>query len=200
VYQAFPSPASAEPAPTSVQRAVYLMYAGAVVSLISGIVGVVVLTTRGAGINAPGNVPQGSAAAGDIIHVVSTVVVTVAIISTVVPIVLWLWMAWKCKAGRPWARVLSTIFFALSTLFTLVTVAGSTGAWSLLGLMVNWIVGLGAIVFLWQRSSSAYFRTAPRYRDPWSLAPGTAAASWPAACRNAGHPGRGLVRSRQTAP
>jgi hypothetical protein len=30
-------------------------------------------------------------------------------------------------------------------------------------LIVNWIVGLGAVILLWQRSSSAYFRTAPRY-------------------------------------
>jgi hypothetical protein len=163
VYQAFPNPTLAEPAPASVRRAVYLMYAGAAVSLISGIVGVIVLATTGLGIKNPGNVAPGSAVAGDITHVVSTVIITVAIISTVVPIVLWLWMAWKCKAGRPWARILCTVFFALSTLLTLTTLAGSTGAWSLLGEIVSWIIGLAAIILLWQRSSSGYFRTAPRY-------------------------------------
>jgi hypothetical protein len=31
------------------------------------------------------------------------VVVVFAALSLVIPVVLWLWMAWKCKAGRRWA-------------------------------------------------------------------------------------------------
>lgn len=50
-----------------------------------------------------------------------------AVLSIVVPIVLWLGMAWKCKAGRSWARVLSTVFFGLATVVTLTS--GPHGAW-----------------------------------------------------------------------
>jgi len=30
---------------------------------------------------------------------------------------LWLWMAWKNKQGRPWARVVSTVFFGVFTAY-----------------------------------------------------------------------------------
>jgi hypothetical protein len=139
VYQAFPSPvpaASAEPAPAPVRRAVYLMYAGAAVYVISGIVGVITL----------GNAT-----------VVST---AVTLISIVVPILLWLWMAWKCKAGRPWARIVSTVLFGLGTLATLLSLAATAGFWGLLGMIAGWLAGLGATILLWQRSSSRYFGTA----------------------------------------
>jgi len=99
---------------------------------------------------------------------------------------LWLWMAQSCGAGKNWARITSTVFFALSTVFTLsglansvstststsTTVGGvtnttstSTGfAFGAVGVVV-WLIGLAAIIFLWQRSSSDYFssRSRPRY-------------------------------------
>ncbi|HYK66630.1 MAG TPA: hypothetical protein VEV45_01705 [Streptosporangiaceae bacterium] len=138
----FPSAASTEPAPKSVRRAVYLMYAGAAVYLISGVVGLVSLVTAG---------PTSPSA----LHVPALLDV-VAVLSIVVPIVLWPWMAWKCRAGRPWARILSTVFFGLATVVTLAS--GPYGAWGLAGAMVGWFVGLGAVILLWQRSSSPYFR------------------------------------------
>jgi hypothetical protein len=125
------------------------MYAGACVYLISGIVGLVSLVTE-----AQGTAPE------------SALLTTGAVISIPIPIVLWLWMAWKCKAGRPWARVVSTILFALSTLATLMSLTGSTSAWGLLGVVVSWFIGLGAIILLWQRSSSSYFRTALLGAEP----------------------------------
>jgi hypothetical protein len=38
------------------------------------------------------------------------------------------------------------------------------GIRGLLGLIVSWFNGLAVIVLLWQRSSSFYFRAAPRYQ------------------------------------
>jgi hypothetical protein len=136
VYQAFPAPvpaASAGPAPASVRGAVYLMYAGAIVYLISGIVGVISL----------GN--------------------AMVLVSIVTPVLLWLWMAWKCKAGRRWARIVSTSLFGLATLATLLSLAATTGFWAPLGIIAGWLAGLGATILLWQRSSSRYFRAALRY-------------------------------------
>jgi hypothetical protein len=122
------------------------MYAGAVVDVIVGVVGLIWLV----------NTAQRSTA--------TAVIVVTAVVSSAVTIGLWLWMAWKCKAGRPWARVVSTIFFGLSTLSTLLTVASSAGSpWALLGVITGWLAGLGATIFLWQRSSSWYFRAASRY-------------------------------------
>lgn len=161
MHQVFPRPASAERAPSSLARAVYLMYAGAVVYLISGIVGMVSLATRAPGSPSAVHVPSGPQWPGAVSALGSVLLYLVAVLSIVVPIVLWLWMARECTAGRSWARVLSTVFFGLATVVTLAS--GPYGAWGLAGAIVGWLIGLGAVILLWQRSSSSYFRaTAPR--------------------------------------
>jgi hypothetical protein len=73
-------------------------------------------------------------------------------------------MAQSCKAGKGWARVVSTVFFAIDTVSVLVGATGVQGG----GLarfygFVVWVIGLVAIILLWQRSSSDYFRSPPRY-------------------------------------
>ena len=161
MHQVFPSPASAERAPQSVRRAVDLMYAGAVVYLISGIVGVVLLATRAPGSPSDIRVPSGPQWSAAVSALGSALLYIVAVLSIVVPIVLWLWMAWKCAAGRSWARVLSTVFFGLATVVTLAS--GPYGAWGLAGAILGWLIGLGAVVLLWQRSSSSYFRATAHY-------------------------------------
>ena len=35
------------------------------------------------------------------------------IVAGIIQCLLWLWMAWKVKTGRGWARVLSTVFFGI---------------------------------------------------------------------------------------
>jgi hypothetical protein len=73
-------------------------------------------------------------------------------------------MAWKCAAGRSWARVLSTVFSGLATVATLTL--DPAGAWGLFGAILSWLIGLGAVILLWQRSSSYYFR-APSPGASW---------------------------------
>ena len=162
MYQAYPTPipaASAGPAPISVRCAVYLMYAGAVVYVISGTVGVISLVTAGpVSLSSPGS--DGSP---DVSGMAGGVIIAILLIGIVIPILLWLWMAWKCKAGRPWARILSTVLFGLGTLATLLSMASTSGFWALLGMIGGWLAGAGATILLWQRSSSWYFAAAPRY-------------------------------------
>jgi hypothetical protein len=43
------------------------------------------------------------------------------------------------------------------------SLAATTGFWAPLGIIGGWLAGLGATILLWQRSSSRYFRAAPRY-------------------------------------
>jgi hypothetical protein len=76
---------------------------------------------------------------------------------------LWLWMAQSCRAGKGWARVVSTVFFGIDTLSVFVGAAAvQGGGLSRIYGFVVWAIGLIAIILLWQRSSSDYFR-APRY-------------------------------------
>ena len=76
---------------------------------------------------------------------------------------LWLWMARGCLAGKSWARITSTVFFAIATIDALAGAAMANGGSTRFYGFIVWIIGLVAIVFLWQRSSSDYFRRAPRY-------------------------------------
>ena len=68
----------------------------------------------------------------------------------------------SCKAGKSWARIVSTVLFAIDTLSVLAGAVTSAGAARIYSILV-WLIGLGAIIFLWQRSSTEYFK-APRYQ------------------------------------
>jgi len=105
----------ASPIPQSVTRAVQVMYLGALASL----VGIIIeLLTRHSLRNfirdhATRNGSRLTAAqVADTYHAELVVLVVVGLIG----IGLWLWMAQKNKAGKNWARITSTVFFALDTL------------------------------------------------------------------------------------
>jgi hypothetical protein len=85
--------------------------------------------------------------------------VTVAVLLCAAEITLWLAIARACRRGRSGARVAGTVLFAVHTL-GLLGVLGSSqaglGAAKVLTL-IGWLIGLGAVVALWQRPSSAFF-------------------------------------------
>jgi hypothetical protein len=86
----------------------------------------------------------------------------ISIASGLIGAALWWWMAQSCQAGKSWARILSTVLFGV---YTLAQVYGaltpSTAAAEIYDILV-WLIGLTAVVFLWQRRSSEYFREASR--------------------------------------
>ena len=75
---------------------------------------------------------------------------------------LWLWMAQSCRAGKSWARIVSTVLFGIYTVGQIAAAAIPSGGAGRLYNIVLWLIGLVAIVFLWQRSSTEYFRDAGR--------------------------------------
>ena len=103
-----------------------------------------------------------------------------SVVVGIAAVLIWLWIAWKNRAGRNWARILATVFFALSCLglpglltgghlpampSTLTAANGATvtvptvavPAWLIAAGMVNWLLGLAIIILLWQRASSQYY-------------------------------------------
>lgn len=153
-----PEPGRRAPVPSSVSYAVKVMYAGAAVSLISLILG---LTTIGSVRTAvrhanPSYTPSQVNSSVDM-------AVAFAIVGGVLGIGLWLWIAQMCKAGKNWARITGTVFFGLDTLFLLIgfTAAGDIGS-RLLGIVI-WLIGLAAVVLLWQRDSTAFFKPGGPY-------------------------------------
>jgi len=153
------------PIPPSVARAVQLMYLGAVASLIGIIIELLTRHSLRSFISdhSTRNGKRLTAAqVADTYHAELIVLVVVGLIG----IGLWIWMAQSSKKGKNWARITSTVFWAIDTLGAIGGLAGGSlsggNANRFYGLVV-WVIGAAAIFLLWQRSSSDYFKGAPRY-------------------------------------
>jgi hypothetical protein len=153
------------PIPPSVARAVQVMYVGAVASLVGIIIELLTrhsLRTFIADHSTRNGKRLTAAQVADTYHAELIVLVVVGLIG----VGLWIWMAQSNKAGKNWARIASTVFFAIDTLGAIGGLAGGAlsggNANRFYGLVV-WVIGVVAIILLWQRSSSDYFKGAPRY-------------------------------------
>jgi hypothetical protein len=132
--------------------AVRLMYAGAVVSALSLIVGLVTI----GGLRDSLHKSQPTLTPTQL-HNLQTVVVVGSVFIGLVSIGLWVWMALMNKAGKPWARIVASVLFGLDTIFLLLGVARAGAAAGTLVSILTWLIGLGAVVYLWRKDSSAYF-------------------------------------------
>jgi len=155
-----PTPANA---PQSITRAVWAMYAGAAASLIGIIVDMTTLSaTKSAIIKRSPNLTATQ------VNNAEHVAIGVFIAGGLIGAALWIWMAQSNRAGKGWARIVSTVLFGIDTVGLLISAGGATtvsggGATRFYGVVV-WLIGLAAIILLWQRASSDYFRRgAPRY-------------------------------------
>jgi hypothetical protein len=82
------------------------------------------------------------------------------VVVSVIEIVLWIWIARACQNRRSWARVAGTVLFAIHTLGLLDILARSQPALAPAKVLtvIGWLIACGAVVFLWQRASSLFFR------------------------------------------
>ena len=157
MYESYPSlPPEAEPAraepPASVRNAVRLMYAGAALSAIVVIVSLLTIGSLKA--NILSHYPHYTAAQ---VHTAEVAGVITSIIGGLIAIGLWLWMAWANGRGRSWARIVAAVFFGINTLDLIASFARVHAVGTLIVSILVWLVGLGAIVFLFSKESGAYF-------------------------------------------
>jgi hypothetical protein len=158
MYEPYPTSAKPveperPPAPPSVLNAVKLMYAGAAVSTVSLIISLVDIGGTKDAIRKAR--PSLSAAQ---VNQLNTFIITLAIISGVLGIALWLWMARANGQGRNWARILSTVLFGLATLDLFGVLSQPKTVLGLVFPLLTWLVGAGAVFFLWRRESSEFFK------------------------------------------
>lgn len=160
MYQPYPAsgqqpmaPVPTEPPPT-VRRAASLMYAGAALSVIEIVVGLLTMGNLKSAIRA--KFPHYTASQ---IHSAEIATVTVAIVVALIGVALWIWMARANLAGRGWARMVASVLFALNTIDLFVAIGQPHSVVGLVLAVLTWLVGLGAIWFLWQRESSAYIES-----------------------------------------
>jgi hypothetical protein len=158
MYQPYPSSGHTveterPPAPATVLNAVKLMYTGAAVSTVSLIVSLVSISgTKSAIRKARPTLTTAQ------VNQLNTFIITLAIISGLVGIALWLWMARANSQGRNWARIVSTVLFGLATLDLVGVISQPKTILGLIFPVLTWIVGLAAVVLLWHRASAAFFR------------------------------------------
>jgi uncharacterized membrane protein len=149
------SAAAARP-PRSVRAAVWLMCAGAAVSLAAAIADI---ATR----NELRAVIARTPVAGNLIGTVTTATFTQAAAVNLVGVVLFLLMARWTGKGSITARTLACVLFGMRTVAVLIG-PGELSALSPWPVAVRvltvlgWLAGLGAIVFLWQKPSTAFMK------------------------------------------
>jgi serine/threonine protein kinase len=142
------------PVPGSMRNAIGLMYAGAAYTLVYAI-GVIVLANA-----IISKYPAATAASSGRLSVGGVAVLTVVL--SAIEIALWLGIARACRRGRSGARIAGTVLFGLHTLGflgILVNPHPDLGPAKLLTTL-SWLIACGAVVFLWQRPSSAFFAAA----------------------------------------
>jgi type III secretory pathway component EscU len=141
--------------------AVRLMYAGAAVSALSLIVGLATVGSVRSSLHKAD--PKLTAAQ---LHSLQNAFVIGSAVFQVILIALWVWMALMNKAGKSWARIVAAVLFGLNSLILLVDVARAGGSAAALVGILTWLIGLGAVIFLWRKDASEYFtaQSGPRVR------------------------------------
>jgi hypothetical protein len=160
VYQPYPGsaqmPETTRPsAPASVRNAVKVMYAGAAASIIGIIIGI---ATAGATKNAIAR--HSPTLTASQVNSTEHILVAGAIVGGVIGAALWIIIARSCQGGKNWARITGTVFFAIATLNAFGGFLAPIAAVSRIWTFVIWLIGLTAVVLLWQRSSTDYFKSA----------------------------------------
>lgn len=140
------------PPPQPIVRAVRLMYAGAALSAISLVIALVAIGSLKSSIEA--QYPHYTPA-----HVHSVEMSNIAgeVFRGVIATGLWLWMAYAIGRGRSWARIVSSVLFAINTLNLIASIILVHAADGVILEAVGWLVGLGAIVLIWSRDSGPFF-------------------------------------------
>jgi hypothetical protein len=147
------APSVYEQPPRTVAIAVKLMYAGAILSAIDLII---TLATAGQlrGLLHTAHPHWSSDKVGTYVHAQ----VTSSVFIWVITIGLWIVMARTNQAGRNWARVVATVLCAFSTLSFAEAILQPASLVSKLVYAPLWLVGVGAVVFLWRSETTAYIR------------------------------------------
>jgi hypothetical protein len=159
MIQHYPTPAQASEIqrpdpPASLLWAVKAMYAGAVIASIHAVIYVVTAGAQKTAIEAkhPHMSPSTLSA-------VTTGAVIFEAVIAVLSAVLFVWIARSCLKGRNGARITGTVFWIVAVLFTAYSLGpGAVTTLAAVVIVVVDLIGLAAVVLLWLRSSSAYFR------------------------------------------
>jgi hypothetical protein len=161
MYQPYPTGAQMPeierpPVPSQVANAVKVMYVGAATSIIGIIIDILTVNATKSAIERRSHKLT--------VHQIGAsqhALIAGFIVGGLIGAAAWIIVARNCQGGKNWARITGSVFFAIATIDTIVgltaPLAGAVKIWG----VVVWLVGLAAVVLLWQRPSTEFF-TAPR--------------------------------------
>jgi len=139
--------------PPQVKHAITAMYVGAAAT-VAGIV-IEILTVNATKTAIQNRSPHLSASQ---LNSTQHALIIGSIVSGLIAVAAWLVVARACKNGSNWARITGTVLFVLATVDTIGSaispVAGLVKAWW----PVIWLAGLVAVILLWQRPSTDFFK------------------------------------------
>ncbi len=141
------------PAPASVLNAVKVMYAGAVASLIGIVIDITTISATKTVLEK--HDPSMSASK---INATQHALVAEFIVAGLIGAAVWIFLARSCKNGRNWARITGTVLFGVATLDAIVITVLPVATALKIYAPVVWLIGLAAVVLLWQRRSTAFFK------------------------------------------
>jgi hypothetical protein len=161
-YQA-PTAGAPVAQPPSIAMAVKLMYAGAALSLLGLLSTFLFRDTIRDAVQKASDDAATKMTSSEIDAAVG-VAITFAVVFGLIGVALWLWMASANGKGRKWARVVATVFFALSVLSTLGSLIQHPPALSLIISIVSLALGAYIIYLLYRPESTQYYnaQSAPR--------------------------------------
>ena len=157
-YQQYPSgaqlPELDRPAvPPQVTNAVRAMYAGAAVT----IVGVVIeILTVGATKSAIATRSRHLTASQ--LNASQHVLIIGFVVGGLIAVAAWIFIARACQRGNAWARITGTVLFGLCTVDAIGSAVSPVAVAVRVWWPVIWLAGLTAVIFLWQRASTAFFK------------------------------------------
>ena len=142
--------------PVTMRKAVRFMLAGAAVTGLFAIFEVIATIVAKNSIDINGKPPTSSQLA---------VGVLILIVSYAIYIMLWVLMARFNRARQKWARIVSSVLFAISTFQLYETIDSLHGGQVITAADIiyivftvgAWAAGVGAIAMLWRTDSTAYF-------------------------------------------
>jgi len=151
--------------PASLTYAVYGMYVGAALSLLSPLLSLTHLDAVRTSMRQHLDAQPGAAGvdAGAMAHLTVVFVVTAAFVGAAVNIGLWIWMAIANGRGIAWARVVATVFGGLGILSATTGLVGSAFAstsvpGTLAVSVIDVLLAVVLLVLLWLPSSSRYYQ------------------------------------------
>jgi hypothetical protein len=157
-----PQKQGAEP-PATVQRSVKLMLAGAAASTVYLVFSLIVMASiKSDLVRWNATLPKSQQHTASYLNSLATQIIVTTILTGLIAIGLWLWMAKMNSAGRNWARIVASVLFVLWSYNTYVSIGQTRGAATLVVstviMVVTWLIGIAALYLLWRPDSSAYFK------------------------------------------